>query len=345
VTGTLVNRAIDINGGATITVNGNVYAASTGAGGSQSEAAILHRAGGLLVVNGNLYGPTSGVATQSGAVYLVGGGSKYTQTGDIIGGNSTTTNYVFWSGNSGQVILINGNLTGGGGSNSIAYRSNNNSPATINGNVVGGSGTAGVGISNEVSSVITVNGTITAGIGSGAHGYSASSTATLIADKLVGNDFGPGSVGINGFTYAANAQNVNPIIRFKKLEFGARGNTPISGPGVFQLIDDSTNTTRFYTSAAGTKTLVDGNASGLMPTVNNVRSGVTYNAGNLTGTCSVPAANSVAAGVAVDNTVGTAVLTQANVWDYALSSASSTAGSVGEKLKKTAIPADIIALG
>jgi hypothetical protein len=346
VTGTLVNRAIDINGGATITVNGNVYAASTGAGGSQSEAAIVHRAGGLLVVNGSIYGSTSGVGTQSGAVYLVGSGSQYTQTGDVIAGNSTTQNYTFWSGNSGQVILINGNLTGGGGgSTSIAYRSNNNSPATINGNVVGGSGAAGVGISNEVNSVITVNGTITAGIGSAAHGYSASSTATLIADKLVGNDFGPGSVGINGFTYAANAQNVNPIIRFKKLEFGARGNTPISGPGVFQLIDDSTNTAKFYTSAAGTKTLVDGNAAGLMPAVTNVRSGVTYNAGNLTGTCAVPAASSVAAGVAVDNTVGTAVLTQANVWDYALSSASSTPGSVGEKLKKTAIPADIIALG
>jgi hypothetical protein len=53
----------------------------------------------------------------------------------------------------------------------------------------------------------------------------------------------------------------------------------------------------------------------------------------------------VAAGVAVDNTVGTAVLTQANVWDYALSSASSTAGSVGEKLKKAATAADIVALG
>jgi hypothetical protein len=347
VTGTLVNRAIHIGASADVTINGNVYAASTGAGGTVSEAAILHNSGGLLTVNGDLIGSTSGVATASTCVYLATSGCKYIQNGNIIGGNSTTQNYCFWSGNSGHTITINGNIIGGyGGNNSWGLRSNNVSPITINGNVTGGTGTSGIGISNESSSVITINGDVIAGTALSAQGYNgAGASSVLICNKLIANDGGPGAVGINSFAYAATTGNATAIVRFKKLQFGARGNTPISSGGSYQLIDDSTNTATFYTSAAGTKTLVDGNASGLMPTVNNVRSGVTYNAGNLTGTCAVPAASSVAAGVAVDNIVGTAVLTQANVWDYALSSASSTPGSVGEKLKKTAIPADIIALG
>ena len=280
-------------------------------------------------------------------MYLVASGCKYTQNGNIIAGNSTTTNYAFWTGNTGHTIVINGNVTGGyGGNNSFGVRSNNNSPITINGNATGGAGSSGIALQNDGNVNITVNGNVTAGTGSSAHGYNGgAATSVLICDKLVANDFGPGSVGINSFAYAAICNTATATIRFKKLEFGTRGNTPINGAGSYQLIADSTNTAKFYTSAAGTKTLVDGNASGLMPAVTDVRSGVTYNAGNLTGTCAVPAANSVAAGVPVDNTTGTAVLTQANVWDYSLSSASSVAGSVGEKLKKTAIPADIIALG
>jgi hypothetical protein len=45
------------------------------------------------------------------------------------------------------------------------------------------------------------------------------------------------------------------------------------------------------------------------PIAANVRSGVSYGGGNLTGTCAVPAASSVAFGVPVDNTTGTAILT------------------------------------
>ena len=51
--------------------------------------------------------------------------------------------------------------------------------------------------------------------------------------------------------------------------------------------------------------------TGLAPAVTDVRSGVVY--GSATGVLAVPAANSVAFGVPVDNTTGTAVLTLANV--------------------------------
>ena len=151
--GTLANWAIFLQGSADVTVNGNVYAASSGAGGSSNVAAIYHNSGGLLTVNGNLIGSTSGVATSSGCVYLVTSGCKYTQNGNIIAGNSTTTNYAFWTGNSGHTIVINGDVTGGyGGNNSFGVRSNNNSPITINGNATGGAGSSGIALQNEYRS-------------------------------------------------------------------------------------------------------------------------------------------------------------------------------------------------
>jgi len=83
------------------------------------------------------------------------------------------------------------------------------------------------------------------------------------------------------------------------------------------------------------KTLVDANASGLMPAPSNVRSGIVYNGGNSTGTCSIPVAGSVALGAPVDATTGTAALTPAAVWDY-LTASASTANSMGERLRNAA---------
>ena len=247
VTGTLANRAINISSSADLTINGHVYAASTGAGGSQSEAAVIHNGAGQLTINGNLYGSTFAGAVQSGCVYLQSSGAKYTQTGDIIGGNSTSGNFCLWSGNAGQTIVVNGNITGGlsGSSSSWGYRSNNTSALTVNGNVTGGAGTQAYGIANETTATVTINGTVTAGTGSTSHGINANSNGVIIATKLKGNDGGPGSVGINGSGYAVSSNNLSGIIRFKQLEFGALGNTPINGLGSYQIIDDAANNTAF----------------------------------------------------------------------------------------------------
>jgi hypothetical protein len=64
----------------------------------------------------------------------------------------------------------------------------------------------------------------------------------------------------------------------------------------------------------------------------DVRSGTVYADGNLTGTCAVPAAGSVAFGVPVDATTGTAALTPASVWDHLLT-AITTSSTIGTLLK------------
>ena len=73
----------------------------------------------------------------------------------------------------------------------------------------------------------------------------------------------------------------------------------------------------------------------VFPSASDVRKGVSFNAGNSVGTMAVPPAASVASGVAVDNTIGTAFLNAsdvASVWNVAVSGIG-VSGSIGERLK------------
>jgi hypothetical protein len=88
--------------------------------------------------------------------------------------------------------------------------------------------------------------------------------------------------------------------------------SPTSGTGI-RLKKVSTNAAVFnYVDAGAAKTLVDA-TQGQMPAATDVRDGVSYASGALTGSCKVPAAASTAFGVPVDNTTGTAVLTPAAI--------------------------------
>lgn len=353
------------NANANLAVTGNINCSGQAGAGIQSVGGVSSN---VITVNGNITAGTSGA---TGGFFKNGGLGNVSITGTVTGGTAQQASGVRIDNNANGTVTINGDVygTSAGGYGARLFVSSG-STIVVNGNSYGSTtGTSGYGVSNETIYTVTVNGNSYGGGGTGCYGaYNGStgtlivngsavagtgttcsgahnnSTGTMIVTKAVGNGYGPGSVGI-GISYGVVSNNQGSITRVEQLEFGALGMIPIFGPGQIVLVSQTTNIVNFYTSTGTRKTLVDGNASGLMPAVSNVRSGISYNGGSLTGTCAVPAASSVAAGVAVDNTVGTAALTQANVWGYALSSASSVAGSVGEKLKKTAIPADIIALG
>ena len=318
------------------TIVGNLQASNVSCVQAESSA-------GTITVTGNI---TGGSANNSWGLVIYNGINTIIN-GNVYGGTAGSEPYGV-SHNGNGSITINGNVYGGtGGSSPGGLRHSSAATVTINGSVYGatsGSAVNPVGAYNSGVGIMTINGSAVAGTITGASGAVNQSTGTLFAKRAVANAYGPGSVGI-GVAYGVASNLQGSVTRVEELEFGIRGMIPIIGPGQVTLVSETTNKVDFLTSTGTRKVLVDGNASGLMPAVTDVRSGVSYNGGSLTGTCAVPAANSVAAGVPVDNTVGTAALTPASVWDYALSSASSTSGSVGEKLKKTAIPADIIALG
>ena len=103
------------------------------------------------------------------------------------------------------------------------------------------------------------------------------------------------------------------IIEIEQLEYGTYGMSPTSGTAI-RLKKASGNVAVFnYADTAGAKTLIDATANAAMPAAADVRSGVSYASGALTGSCAVPAASSVAFGVPVDATTGTALLTGAAV--------------------------------
>lgn len=264
--------------------------------------------------------------------------------GNCTGGSSNGTRAV--SHNSTGTLNITGNCTGGS-VNSNCFSAINNSTGTLNitGNVVSGVGSGCHGVQNAGSGIVLVTGNATGSSGSSAYGANNSSTGTLTVTGIAtggsiatstgvnnastgvvnlgrakGNAYGPGNT--SGLAASVGALNTGiGVIEIKELEFGEYGMTPTSGTGI-RLKKLTSNVAIFnYCDTAGAKTLIDATANAAMPAASDVRSGVSYASGALTGSCAVPAASSVAFGVPVDNATGTAILTgdavAASVWSAA----------------------------
>lgn len=332
----------DTTGGATAggsfsLSNGVTLTASVFAG-SATCVTLASTASATIV--GNITGGSSSNA--SGASTTSSG--TLTITGAVTGGIASNAHGVNFNAASPGTAAITGNVTGGSGvnvgvnhsgggtvnitgnvaatANGIGVASNTTGTLNVTGNVSGAGGSAtNYGIVHYSTGTTTVTGTVTGG--SASAGFSGGGTFTCTRAK--GGPSASSAVGVIGS--ATGSTSVESI------EFGDLGASPTSGP--IRLVDNASNVAVMYRFGTTKKTLTDPNASGLMPAASNVRSGVVYNGGNSTGTCAVPAAGSVALGVPTDNTSGTAALTPAAVWDY-LTSAATTSGSMGERLKDAA---------
>lgn len=117
----------------------------------------------------------------------------------------------------------------------------------------------------------------------------------------------------------------------------------ISGPtglapfraGGFKLISNIGNSYQFRDLNLNTTSMVSPDILVDLPPPSDVRQGRSYGSGNYVGEIAIPPVNRVSLGVPVDNTVGTAVLTGADVWNVQ-TSALTVAGSVGIRLKNVA---------
>jgi hypothetical protein len=132
--------------------------------------------------------------------------------------------------------------------------------------------------------------------------------------RAIGNGFGAGSVGSSAVPGVSAGQNSQTFV--EQIEYGALGQSPTTGPVRLKKLGSNVAVFNFC-DTAGAKTLIDATQNAAMPAATDVRSGVSYASGAQTGSCAVPAAGSVSLGVPVDNTVGTAALTPAAVWEYA----------------------------
>jgi hypothetical protein len=265
---------------------------------------------GIKVIGGTLqntsafnYSGTNSIVFSNATI--VGGSGGVQQANAIINTSTGIINF-----QNGCVVTGGSAGTGGtGNSNGI----NNNSTGTINVtgscSFIGGSGASCVAFNNASTGTINVSGSCT---------FSASAATVAL------NNAGSGQVIVTNSTFVAStsnnavsATNAAADVRLSgdfldhwsgwKAVSGGKwrlGTAPTFGQTRYALA----GTTDSYFTMYGADNGTFGN-----PIAANVRSGISYGGGNLTGTCAVPAAGSVSLGVPVDAGFGTAVLTPAAI--------------------------------
>jgi hypothetical protein len=285
-------------------INGNVTA------GSSTTTAGIRFTGisNTIYCVGNTYGnggsssgisgvtPSAAVSTRN-TLYLTGDAYGGSVTGGFGAAGYTYFENVYHTGNAyahptGPNGWAGANVhLGGTGSGGNIY---------LTGNVYGGASVPGILLSGSGGGIVEITGLSEGGDGwAGAFNNSVTGTLSVITAKG-----GVGGVGVHGDKSTATTT-------YKYLEAGPNGMAAYSG--YCKLKTGTTNPNCIITKeAGGTLTLVDAaDIADELPLESDVRFGVVYNSTNKTGSAHIPAASSVSAGVPVDNTVGTAVITLA----------------------------------
>jgi hypothetical protein len=297
-TGGTVSSAIAANNtsSGTLTITGNVTSGSAGSsnGATNSSTGTLNITGNATAGSG-----ANGANNVSTGTITITGNVTASSTGNVHGANNNST---------GTLNII-GNATGAGGSGGHGATNFSTGTLNITGNATGGSVSGSSGANNAAAGVITIIGNAIGGV-SGSGVLNASS-GSITATRAVGNGFGPGSIGLTAAVGVANS--ALGVVSVEELEYGTLGMSPTSGTGI-RLKKLGSNVAIFnYADTAGAKTLIDATANAAMPAASDVRNGVSYASGALTGSAFIPLASSVASGVPVDASVGSAVLTAAAI--------------------------------
>ena len=293
---------LNVTGQTSITLSGNRII-----GGSVVGAIAFNYSGsGTLSFNNGciLNGGTS-------PALVLNSGNAVINSGVINGGTQSTgiTN------TSNGSITINNSSISGGGSNGVAINNNTNSGSiVVSGSTLIGGANGATAITNTLTGSVSIsNSTITASnnttgpaISNAAAGTLSVTSSDMIASAFVSAIIGTNTsaiVNLSGNFYD-HWQGI-PAVYVSKFKLGI---APTLAQHRFALA----GTTDSYFTMYGADNGAFGN-----PIAANVRSGIVYGGGNLTGSCAVPAAGSVSLGVPVDATTGTAVLTPEAVWGHA----------------------------
>jgi hypothetical protein len=284
--------------------------ASTLTGGNQTHTYGLSNAstGTITItsstVTGGGGGSSFGLSNASTGTVTI---TSSTITGGFSGNNPNGIN----NASSGTITITSSTVTGGSGG-SLPYGINNASSGTItitSSTVTGGSGTSSYGLSNASTGTITVtSSTLTGGSGTNAYGLSNASSGTIVSTgditatnsaSALSSDSTAASVKVSG-SLIGSANGISAIYASK------------------YLIDPTPTTAKFRQGKNGSTTYSDfftaDNSFG-QAAITDVRFGTVYASGALTGVAYIPSAGSVALGVPVDATTGTATLTAQNVRD------------------------------
>lgn len=329
-----------LNSGVTLTANCTHKSATVNVNLLQFNSAAPATAS----IVGNVTGATVASTTVLGAVNNTSTGTL-TITGNCIGGSAIVA--IGANNNSIGTLNITGNCTGGSGATCDGANNNANGTLNITGNCTGGSGSnasgaenlngsltivgnvtaaAAFGVRNVGTGSVTITGSITAAAATGVSNASTGSvtiTGNITASTAAGvTNSSTATLTISGGTYTAStvanaviSTNASSVVRASgSFIYASNGFVPINTPKFILLSTPTLSKTSYALN--GSTTYVDmftaDNSLG-QAAITDVRFGTVYASGALTGVAYIPAAGSVAAGTPVDNTVGTATLTAANV--------------------------------
>lgn len=315
----------------TIHVDISVTVNSVGNNGSSSmlwkDGATTTATGGgtFNLLNGVVMVATIRVITANTSALELSGNNSATVVGTINGTTSVAGHPVTRNTGSG-IFTVVGTLIGSTSVQANCSCITNTAGGIVNftGNITAGTGTSNAGILNTSVGTIIVTGSVTAGTGSAAYGINNSSTGTAI---VVGNVIATSAT--NAFV-SSNASAINKISG--NIINNSNGTAAIYAAR-YRVDPVPTNSVIQYSNTNMFTT--DSLSAFSMPPASAVRSGVSFANNTLTGTCKVPSANSVNIGVPVDNTVGTAFLNPATLFDASVASLTAS-DSLGARLKNSA---------
>lgn len=327
VAGTLT--CLTFSGTTTSTINANSSGPS-----SSNIRAIVKSGNGTLNFNGNLTGNSENTLTlnsNTGITNIVGSVRKTSTsistlpilvlnsnntvniTGEVsctFAGGGSTKQVIGSSG--GNTITITGNIDGTNlnSTNDRVLSFSTNDSIQITGNILGASVTnlTGATIYGTTPVYLKIVGSIIAGLGGPAI-VSTSGTAIHIFT-------GP---------FICSTAGMLPLNILRMNYFRTMGS-------YFEFRDETTNGANPPAAPAPAARLVSPDTIVDSPVPANVRQGISYALGTLTGSLIVPSPNSVALGVPTDNTTGSAVLTPSAIWNYATSNITD-ADTIGARLK------------
>ena len=278
-------------------------------------------AGGFTITCPTITGPASGSAT---CLTFSAATGTLTITGNLLPGSVNSTTSVVCNVNAGGSLVLNGNIVAGGNYAQSALFASSTSQINVNGNITGSAFTNNnqaatpYGVSLSGQSSLTVNSGTISGSNSNANNAAVinSGTGALTFNNCTINA-GTAVPAITNASASATVTTVNCVhtatqnfaclsssATLNRLSgtfvFGANGQIPVNASRYFldttptfsyvQFALDGTNANsfvRYYTA--------DNNLGQASPT--DVRSGVSYASGNLTGCLTVPARGSVALNV------------------------------------------------
>lgn len=282
-----------------------------GSGVAASSTVLIQGTSLSVIINANI--ASSPAPNSTRALIIQGSSHNLIVNGNVIGNTAAASITSIFIASTNSSITINGNISGGYTNSQVVYIS------SVGGNILNVYGNISPGGQTNTTAIYTTS------TGVNTINIYGNITNTIVNTGVIFTQ-GTNIVNIIG---TIETSTVNQAIKTTTCNFSGyikviNSNFPIQA---FPLNISPSSYIEISENAGATNNFA---VLSSIPSQSDVRQGVNYTAGN-TGTLIVPDPSNVRKDVPTDDTVGTADLSAADMWDY-LTSNVSTSGSIGEAI-------------